>query len=114
MNVPNRKTIRTARRKRMAELIRGNIQAGKAELSLREIQPQFFGITRFPRLSSLHAFVDHQYLTAPHPGNRGHFPRVIKLDSIAKRYADEILGSNKYIDQPDGTPIGDIIFSLTA
>lgn len=107
-----REATRTARRKQLAEFIQEALTQGRQELPLVEILPKFTGDATFARLSSLHVFVDHQYVTAPHPGPGGHRPRIIELNSSARRYAEEILDCAVYVEIiPDGTPIGDPIFS---
>lgn len=110
----NRQAIRAARRQQLAALILKALAMGRAELPLIEILPQFSGKARFARLSSLHVFVDHQHVTAPHPGQGGHRPRTIKINSLAKRYADGIVKDQFKPTEsiPDGTPIGDEIFSM--
>lgn len=107
-----RESIRQARRSQLARLIRQGLQKDESELRLTAILPEFTGEARFPLLSQLHIFIDHQPLNAPHPGAGGHTPRVIKLDRAAKVYAASVLGDDQpapYIE--DGTPIGDPIFT---
>ncbi|WP_419787336.1 hypothetical protein [Pseudodesulfovibrio sp.] len=107
-----REATRTARCQQLAEFLQEAITKGRSDLALVEILPKFSGEAAFTRLSGLHVFVDGQYVTAPHPGPGGHHPRTIRLDSMAKRYVERILGREAYLDMiPDGAPLGDSIFS---
>lgn len=108
----SRSAIRTARQRTLARLIREGLASRKTCLELAEIQALFRGDAAFPLLSQLHLFVSTQHVSAPHPGP-GQVRRVILLNNLAKRYANEILGDTVREDF-ETTPIGDPIFTMSA
>jgi hypothetical protein len=111
----SRAAIRTARQRTLARLIREGLASRKTCLELVEIQARFRGDAAFPLLSQLHLFVSTQHVSAPHPGP-GQGRRVIILNNLAKRYANEILGAAECEDfaGPEFGPIGDPIFTMSA
>lgn len=102
---------RSARKRRLAELLMQGLSAGREELALCNLFPCFRDTARFTRGSALHAFVNRQPLTSPHPGTGGHRKRVIKLDSRAEAFVRRELDMPAPNDVPDFTPQGDPIFS---